>query len=404
MIEKNKEYLHLFIFIFSLIIFSFYLENPLEIYSGVIKIIKANNILVSDYFIIANKGATFFNAGILGIFNLFLLYKYRLKLNGLLIASVFLVLSFGFMGKNILNIIPFYIGAYFYSIFSKKEFRSLLPITMMSTTLAPLVSSLGMMGFLIAIISSFLIQIISKNTLLHHGGYNLYNTGYAAGLLSIIIYALLKINGIKFDLNRLFYTEFDDDIFIFLIIIFTYFIIIGLLKTKNFLYNIIAIHRHSGRLVSDFVQKEGYYISIFNMGILGMFSLMIAKYYNILNSPVICSIFTVVAFGGFGKHLRNIIPIIIGVIIAKNIFVSNISLTIFLMTVFFSTTLAPIAGKYGIIFGILAGIIHFSLATHIGIIHGGINLYNNGLAAGILSSVYVPILDEMLGVFKLWKK
>ncbi|WP_155730314.1 copper homeostasis protein CutC, partial [Streptobacillus moniliformis] len=65
--------------------------------------------------------------------------------------------------------------------------------------------------------------------------------------------------------------------------------------------------------------------------------------------------------------------------------------TILLMTVFFSTTLAPIAGKYGWHLGIIAGIFHFSVATQIGAVHGGMNLYNNGLAAGIVSSIYVPI-------------
>ena len=47
------------------------------------------------------------------------------------------------------------------------------------------------------------------------------------------------------------------------------------------------------------------------------------------------------------------------------------------MAALFGTTLAPTAGQYGVVAGILAGFLHMSLVTNIGFLHAGMNLYNN---------------------------
>lgn len=300
--EQNREYLVILILPILMILFSFMLNTPYEILKGEIDIINANNILISDYFVIANKGATFFNAGIIAIINVYIIYKLKLRLNGLLIMSVFIVLSFGFMGKNIYNIIPFYIGSYIYSRVFKKRFKTVIAIAMMSTTLAPIVSALHGYGFLIGILVGFVMPIISKQTLHYHNGYNLYNTGLAGGLLGIIIYSLLSVYGIKFDLNSKYYEIYDNRIFYFFILYFTILLIIGVLNSKDFIINTQSIYKHSGRLVTDFVQKEGFYTVVFNMGALGITLMLITKVYMLLNGPVICSMLTIVAFGGFGKH------------------------------------------------------------------------------------------------------
>ena len=75
----------------------------------------------------------------------------------------------------------------------------------------------------------------------------------------------------------------------------------------------------------------------------------------------------------------------------------NISLTSFAITLFFSTCLAPISGKFGIIPGIIVGFVNFCLVLNMGALHGGLNLYNTGLSAGIVASVSVPILQIFYG-------
>ena len=114
---------------------------------------------------------------------------------------------------------------------------------------------------------------------------------------------------------------------------------------------------------------------------------------GIVNGPVIAGIFTVVGFSAFGKHLKNCTPIALGVIIMALVFKEDITYTSTIITVLFSTTLAPLAGVYGYKLGILAGMLHFILATNVGIIHGGINLYNNGFAGGLVAGFLLPMID-----------
>ncbi|WP_068268165.1 DUF1576 domain-containing protein [Caviibacter abscessus] len=395
--EQKKEYLIISILPIMMVIFAFYLESPQKIFIGMINIFRSNDILISDYFIIGNIGAAFLNSALITLANIFLIYKLRLRLNGLLIMSLFIILSFGFMGKNGVNIIPFYIGTYLYAVLFNKRYKTVVAISMLSTTLAPVVSSLGIYGIFIGIIVGFIMPVISKQALHFHNGYSLYNSGLSGGLLGIVIYSIISAYGINFDINTVYYMKFDNRVFYFFIVYFLILIFIGLFYDKKIKTNMISIYGHTGRLVTDFVQKEGFYAVILNMGTLGLISVLISKLYGVLNGPVICSMLTIVAFGGFGKHIKNVLPLIIGVSLAPYLFKIQIEPTILLMTMFFSTTLAPISGKFGITAGIIAGILHYALAVRIGVIHGGINLYNNGLAAGILASVYVPVIEEIKG-------
>ena len=55
--------------------------------------------------------------------------------------------------------------------------------------------------------------------------------------------------------------------------------------------------------------------------------------------------------------------------------------------------MGEIAGKYGIICGLIAGFLHASLALNIGLINSGMNLYNNGFAGGLIATFLVPIIN-----------
>jgi hypothetical protein len=41
--------------------------------------------------------------------------------------------------------------------------------------------------------------------------------------------------------------------------------------------------------------------------------------------------------------------------------------------------------------------VHSSAATSVGSLHGGLNLYNNGFAAGIVAAVLVPVIIAIRG-------
>jgi hypothetical protein len=111
-----------------------------------------------------------------------------------------------------------------------------------------------------------------------------------------------------------------------------------------------------------------------------------------LNGPVIGAIFTIVGFAAFGKHPRNIVPIIAGVFLGSLAKPWNADDPSILLAALFGTTLAPIAGRFGWHWGVVAGFIHSSAALSVGPVHAGLNLYNNGFAAGIVASVLVPVV------------
>ena len=66
-----------------------------------------------------------------------------------------------------------------------------------------------------------------------------------------------------------------------------------------------------------------------------------------------------------------------------------------MLALLFSTTLAPVAGEFGIIAGLLAGYLHSSVALNVGIVYGGMNLYNNGFAGGIVAIFLVPVIQSI---------
>jgi len=111
-----------------------------------------------------------------------------------------------------------------------------------------------------------------------------------------------------------------------------------------------------------------------------------------LNGPVIGAIFTIVGFAAFGKHPRNIVPIILGVFLGSLAKPWSADDPSILLAALFGTTLAPIAGRFGWHWGVVAGFVHSSAALSVGPLHAGLNLYNNGFAAGIVAAVLVPVI------------
>ena len=101
----------------------------------------------------------------------------------------------------------------------------------------------------------------------------------------------------------------------------------------------------SGRGGTDFTEISGYGLTVINMALVGF----IATSYVLviggeLNGPTIGGILTVVGFGSAGKHIKNVIPIIIGVLIAKLLNIYEYNSTSAIPAALFGTTLAPIAG------------------------------------------------------------
>jgi len=99
-----------------------------------------------------------------------------------------------------------------------------------------------------------------------------------------------------------------------------------------------------------------------------------------------------VGFSAAGKHPRNILPIMIGVFVGTLAKPWSADQPSLVLAALFGTNLAPIAGRFGWYWGIVAGFVHSSVAQNVGDLHGGLVLYNNGFAAGMVAAVLTPVI------------
>ena len=413
--ELHKEQKLKILFIFPLtfmilgILFSYFDgETNLTLSSGLKNILISPSILITDFLSVGGIGPTFVNVSLISFYNLYLLKKYKLRINGLILAAFMTVMGFSFFGKNIFNIIPIYMGGYLYSYHKKIDFKDIIVSIMFATALAPVISEISfsnmlpskiaiLLGIGVVIFIGFIITPLASHMVKFYDGYNIYNLGFTAGILGTILTSALKSLDIKIESVNILYLENNLFLILTLVAMFIYLICIGISVNKNTLNEYKHIFNYSGRVVTDYTFLMGYGVTFFNMGLMGLLSLsFVLLIGGVVNGPVIAGIFTVVGFSAFGKHIKNCLPVVLGVIVTALFLGRDISSTGVIITVLFSTTLAPIAGVYGYKIGFIAGILHFLLATNVGIIHGGVNLYNNGFAGGLVAGFLLPILDAFV--------
>lgn len=372
---------------------------------GYMEIIKSPTILITDFLELGGIGPAFINAGIIGLFSIYLLYRFKMKINGLIIAALMTLIGFSFFGKNPLNIMPLYIGGYLYARHEGIHMRDVIVVIMFSTGLSPIISELMfagilptpfnyIIGLMVGVLIGFVIAPLSSSMLKFHDGYNLYNIGFTAGIVGTVFTSILRSFDKVIEPVSIIYQSSDLMLKGLFFTLFVYFITVGLWINNDSIKKYKRFSRYTGRTVTDYTYLLGYGMAFTNMGIMGLLSIF---YVTIvggkLNGPVIAAVFTVVGFAAFGKYLWNCIPVMAGVILAALGLGLDLSSTGILISVLFSTTIAPIAGAFGVYYGILAGMLHMALVTNIGIIHGGINLYNNGFSGGLVAGFLVPIIE-----------
>lgn len=393
--------IHLIIFLFIGLVGIF--STPYkDLFIGIKKIITTRSILLTDYMYVSGIGATLLNASITSLLILMIYKINKTKPNGSMIMSLWLTLGFSMVGKNFINIWPTIIGVYLYSKIQKDSFSNYVLIATLSTSLSPISSELFeilnlnsyitlLLSISISILIGMILPPLAKFTLKMHQGYNLYNVGFANGLITVLIISILNYFGIEIKQNLLWSTEYKT-ISLFLVISLIIFLISLGIK-KFHLSKLSNILRHSGRTITDFYLMYGN-SSYLNMGILGIIFLSYIVIVNgDLNGPTIALLFCIIGFGAIGKHPLNTIPLVLGV--SFTAYISNIQLNTptTILTSLGSTALAPISGQFGIIIGFITGCLHLILMKYIGHLSGGINLYNNGFIAGILAIILIPIID-----------
>ncbi|TDO73384.1 uncharacterized protein DUF1576 [Halanaerobium saccharolyticum] len=402
--EKNKYFI---IFSYSILIMiaSLFFNSPLEILSGMKKILTAQSLLLSDYMSITNPGTAIFNSGLLMMIAVVISKFNNVNMNGTIIAAIFTVAGFALFGKNIYNSWSIIVGVFIYSKIQNEPFRKFLLIALFGTALGPMISYISfginldpliaiIFANIIGLLAGVILPSLAHHFILFHQGFNLYNIGFTAGMVGTIFMSLFRAFGIETPEISIVIDGYNKELNIYLILLFSSMLLIGYLFNDKSFKGYSKLLKHTGRLVDDFVVTEGFGISLINMGLLGLFStIYIFLIKGNLNGPVIGGIFTVVAFGAFGKHLKNVFPIFIGVILGAYFQIWEINSVGAILAVLFGTTLAPIAGVFGWKSGVAAGFLHMALVMNIGYLHGGMNLYNNGFSGGMVAAMLVPIIS-----------
>jgi len=402
----SNPYTVLYITFFYFIVFAFIVDTPYDIYRGLIEIVKSPDILITDYIAVGGVGATLVNAAAVNLVILtYLVVVRKTPPTGRLMMAFILFAGFAFFGKNIVNVWPIFIGGYLFAMFKKEAPEKYVVDTVLCTALAPAVTQIVMLEHIpvvprvalaiaFGIMLGFIMPAVSANIFRVHHGFNLYNIGFTAGILAILTRIFIAAIG-GGNTYPVFYWSYGYwvSLVVFMAILFSFYVVVGLFCSIDIRKKISALLNCPGQAPVDFYLDFGN-VTWLNMGLLGLSTtaVMLAIRSDI-NGAVMGCIFTVVAFGSIGKHMKNIWPVMIGCLISGGfLFVWNGTHPSAALAVLLVTCLAPIAGKYGWFWGVLAGIIHLHIAMHVVVFSGGFNLYNNGLAGGFVVMLLYPVI------------
>lgn len=395
------------IFAAILIVFGFCQDTPQNIISGLVTITRTPAGLISDSMVVGGMGAAFVNSGLVLLISLFLLWRCKLYLSGISIACLFLMAGFALFGKDVLNIFPIIAGSYLYAKYKKQPFGRYIYFSFFGTALSPMVTEMAQIGIsstlwqsivsvALGMLIGFVLPSVSAFTMRVHQGYNLYNVGFAAGLVGMVITSLFRSLGHSFVDKLLWSTGNNLRLSVFLFSLFGLMVLGGFLYNKRSFEGFWPIMRHTGRSVADFIRLDGLPVTLMNMGVMGAaataYVLLVG---GDLNGPTIGGIMTICGFGAFGKHLKNCVPVVLGVVVSSFFMVWKLDDPSVMLAALFATGIAPIAGQFGFGWGMVAGIIHSSVVLNVGTLHGGLNLYNNGFSVGLVCIVLVPFLESL---------
>ena len=410
--QMNRQYYYLFGLSVMLMLLAFIIESPQSLVSGMMTILVSPSQLFTDYMEIASVGSTLLNVAIMLGISIYSYKKLEIPLNGTVIGSLGMLAGFSFFGKNLFNSIPFMIGVWIYTKVTKQNYRNYVIVGLFGSALGPLISFLAFSGVLpqgwsvliayaLGIFIGFILPQLSTQFLGFHQGFSLYNVGFTAGIIGMVVLGFMNAFGIEVETRTLTSTQSPLILYQLLIgfcviLIVTSFYLHFKKKEK---YHFKLLLKLSGRLPSDFVEMTNLATVTLNMSIIGFILLgYVLMNGGQLNGPIVGSIIGVMSFGAFGNQVKNTVPVLVGIMIGSYLTGVEPTSTSALIAAIFGTTLAPVSGYYGPFAGMIAGFVHITLVSHVVVMHGGLNLYNNGFAGGFVAALLVPIFEIFEGI------
>lgn len=383
--------------------------QPEEILPGLWKIVTMQDLLITDYIDIAGPAAAFINAGLVTITSVCILRLAKDPFNGFTIVEVGLMAGFSLFGKNMFNIWPIILGTWLYARYQREPFSKYASVALLSTSLAPLVSYMALgsvhaslpLGILSGVIVGFLMPSLSAYTYKVQNGMNLYNMGFACGLFAMMVVPVLTAFGDKPDSAMYWSTGRNTELGFACAMICTVLILMGLFSSdkgvKDVLERYHLLLTTTGRAPNDYLRMFGAGPVLINIGLNGLIGIAyILLVDGDINGPTLGGIFTIMGFSAFGKHPRNIIPVMLGVWLGAYGMHYEPNYPALQLAGLFGTTLAPVSGHFGAVFGVAAGFIHSALVLQTGGPVAGLNLYNNGFSGGLIAIVMYPTLTAIV--------
>ena len=386
-----------------------------QLIPGFVTIVTAPSQFTKDYFAFGGLGSTFLNVGLVGMACWAISKFSGLKANGTTVAGYFLCVGFSPFGLNFVNIWPFFLGVFLYSKYKKAKFNTVANLAMFATALAPFASEmlfrypnaepvgftfLGLiLALIIGVVTGFCMPALCAHAQNFHKGFDLYNAGPAAGFLAMVYFCLMyKCPGIEKPGNTLVGDGNFGFVLVFCLVIFLACLIAGYIMNGKSFKGYGELLKDSGHKV-DFGAKYGAPVMTINFGVYGLFLVAV---YTILHvtvgakftGPTFGAILCAFTFVAAGAHPMNYFPIVIGYVLMSFYGSWDMSTQGILVGMAFASGVAPIAGKYGVVAGILAGAIHAALVTTVPDFHGGFCLYNGGFTSGIVAFVMIPVLES----------
>lgn len=392
------------------------LAPPKELLYGMVTIVLTRDALITDYFELAGFGGAFLNAGLVMTLGILLIRRQKIPFTGLTMAVLFINAGFAFFGKNPVNILPMLFGTWLYARFHHAGMNRYIYTALFASCLAPIVTELLYLlpfsfgvnlgiAVIVGIFSGFVLPPLSVHTASMHMGYNLFNMGFAAGLFAFVMVCILQSFGLES--SNVFIWRYGRPGWLLagLYLYFAAALLFGLFLNNKPLQPLLKLMKHPGRAVADFVLMDGAPTTLVNMGIVGILcTTYILLIDGDLSGPVVGAILTAFGFAAFGVHARNYLPVLLGVFLST--FINHMEPTTpgLQMGAVFAAGLAPIAGQFGILAGIIAGMLHAAVVVCTSSLYGGLNLYNNGFSTGLIAIVLVPALESFIKGFQIKKE
>ena len=375
---------------------------------GLWVIVISRDALITDYFGLAGYASAFLNAVLVMGMGMWLLCREKVKFTGLTMAAVFINVGYALWGKNPVNILPILVGTSAYALVHGSRLSRYIYTGFFGTSLAPLVTELVFelpygrkMNLLVAIavgiLIGFILPALSVHTASMHMGYNLFNVGFSAGILAFVVVCVLKSFGIESESVLIWREGRPLWIVVGLFGYFALTFLYGLYLCGGRAEGLLKVWKHPGRAVADFVLMEGPGNTLMNMALVGA---LCAAYICLIggdfSGPVVGAILTAFGFSAFGAHVRNYAPVLAGVYLSTLLNRFEPTTPGVQLAAAFAVGLAPIAGRFGVIAGIVAGMLHTAIVMCTSQMYGGLNLYNNGFSAGWVAIIMVPAIESFL--------